>query len=197
MLHMHCQGDKKHALITVKRYKKKPQERSFLQNYIHSSKILALSFYNLSHLCTGKYRRNALSAKFLPTTMQFTLFLLAVIAIISWAAGVPNDQPRRHSLISRQSNKARFDSTLQDARNKAMEDNETGRGRGRTLSSAPCSALCSRCQSGAVTKVVAEVVLCGTGALATEVVCVGGATNLATNLAITNTQPARLWLWAF
>ncbi|KKY38522.1 hypothetical protein UCDDA912_g01514 [Diaporthe ampelina] len=104
--------------------------------------------------------------------MQFTNIILVLASAASLAMAAPQ------GVISRQSPTERVTSILRDARNSAMEQIETGGGRGRTLSEANCSAACSQCQTGAVTAAVGEIALCGSIALATEVATAGLATVL-------------------
>ncbi|KAG8167202.1 hypothetical protein KVR01_002891 [Diaporthe batatas] len=104
--------------------------------------------------------------------MQFTSILLTIASISGLAIAAPQD------IIARQSGMERVNSILRDARTGAMEQIEVGGGRGRKLTSTPCSVSCSQCQTGAVTTAVADIALCGVAALATEVLTAGAATIL-------------------
>lgn len=104
--------------------------------------------------------------------MQFSNIILAIASVTSLAAAAPNN------ITPRQTGLERVNSIIRDARTSSMEQIEVGGGRGRKLSSAPCSTACSQCQTGAVTSAVGEIGLCGTAALATEIATAGVATIL-------------------
>ncbi|KAH8777876.1 hypothetical protein F5883DRAFT_614029 [Diaporthe sp. PMI_573] len=104
--------------------------------------------------------------------MQFSNIILAIASVSGLAMAAPQD------IIARQSGMERVNSILRDARTGAMEQIETGGGRGRKLTSTPCSTSCSQCQTGAVTVAVADIALCGTAALAAEVLTAGTTTIL-------------------
>lgn len=106
--------------------------------------------------------------------MQFNniIIILASMASLAMAAPQPNNKLAARAPIDT------VNSVLKDARNSAMEQMETGGGKGRKLSSAACSQSCDQCRSGAVTKAIGEVGVCGTAALAIEVATAGAATIL-------------------
>lgn len=107
--------------------------------------------------------------------MQFNNIIIVLASIANLALAAPQ---ANNMLAPRQSALDKVNSVLRDARNSAMEQIETGGGRGRKLSSAKCSTACSQCQTGAVTKAVGEVGVCGTAAVAIEVATAGAATIL-------------------
>lgn len=119
------------------------------------------------------------TSKFL--RMHFTIPFLAMISSSGWAAAVPTNQTDPYDVVSRQAKPdlTRVNSILRDARNSANEQIEIGGGRGRKLSSAPCSAGCSQCQTGAVTAAVGEIGVCGSAVHAADVASAGVATILA------------------
>lgn len=109
--------------------------------------------------------------------MQFANIILTLTtSLTTLALASPH-----HNIIARQAQQSgteRVEAILRDARNGAIEAIEAGGGNGRKLGSTTCTAACSQCQTGAVTVAVADIAVCGTAALAAEVLTAGATTIL-------------------
>ncbi|CVL03597.1 uncharacterized protein FMAN_15109 [Fusarium mangiferae] len=100
--------------------------------------------------------------------MKASIILTTILTTSAWAGTLPTKRQN-----------AANEAALQQAREDSAKAIEGGQGRGRLLlDEGNCSEACNRCRVNAVTIAVAEVLACGTAAVAVDVLTAGVATFL-------------------